>query len=192
MAATMGFSSFGSKPHPPKKKQKMSLEDQSNSTGTNSTPLGVRSRGLVGEKQQKPIAQREEGVEGDGAGKGLTGSVPFVKPSIHADGNTTSVQHNEEGSGNPILAPSPNDGMNERQQVGNDSVTGGFLGDNMLLPVNREGLVEMRPEPGKRADGTWDWQALRRGVRDERGDTAFYDASFVEDPWKDLRQHETG
>lgn len=38
---------------------------------------------------------------------------------------------------------------------------------------------------GKRDDGTWDWQALRRGVRvNERGDMAFYDGSFVEDPWR--------
>lgn len=44
-----------------------------------------------------------------------------------------------------------------------------------------------RLEAGKRADGEWDWQALRRGVRDERGDMAFYEASFVEDPWRGLR-----
>lgn len=41
---------------------------------------------------------------------------------------------------------------------------------------------------GKRADGEWDWQALRKGVVvDERGDVAFYDGSFVEDPWRGLR-----
>lgn len=42
-------------------------------------------------------------------------------------------------------------------------------------------------EPGKLADGQWDWNALRKGVRDEHGDTAYYDASFVEDPWAALR-----
>ncbi|KAL9068974.1 MAG: hypothetical protein Q9161_005831 [Pseudevernia consocians] len=46
---------------------------------------------------------------------------------------------------------------------------------------------EMRRSQGKRWDGTWDWQALRRGVvMDERGDVAFYDGSFVEDPWRGL------
>ena len=41
---------------------------------------------------------------------------------------------------------------------------------------------------GKRDDGIWDWQALRRGVRvNERGDMAFYDGSFVEDPWRALK-----
>lgn len=44
---------------------------------------------------------------------------------------------------------------------------------------------EMRRQ-GKRGDGEWDWQALRKGVPDERGDVAFYDASFVEDPWRVL------
>ena len=40
---------------------------------------------------------------------------------------------------------------------------------------------------GKKPDGEWDWYALRRGVQDENGDTAYYDASFVEDPWSHLK-----
>lgn len=42
-------------------------------------------------------------------------------------------------------------------------------------------------EPGKLPNGQWDWNALRKGVRDEHGDTAYYDASFVEDPWAALK-----
>ena len=41
-------------------------------------------------------------------------------------------------------------------------------------------------EPGKLTNGQWDWTALRKGVRDEHGDTAYYNASFVEDPWAAL------
>ena len=33
----------------------------------------------------------------------------------------------------------------------------------------------------------YDWSALKKGVKDERGDVAYYDASFVEDPWKRLK-----
>ncbi len=33
----------------------------------------------------------------------------------------------------------------------------------------------------------YDFIALRRGIRDENGDMAYYDASFVEDAWKGLR-----
>ena len=32
-------------------------------------------------------------------------------------------------------------------------------------------------------EGPYDWGALRRGVRDARGDVAYYQKSFVEDPW---------
>ena len=42
-------------------------------------------------------------------------------------------------------------------------------------------------EPGKLNNGQWDWNALRKGVRDKNGDTAYYNASFVEDPWAALR-----
>ena len=31
------------------------------------------------------------------------------------------------------------------------------------------------------------WAEWKRGIRNERGDMAFYDASFVEDPWRNLR-----
>lgn len=31
-----------------------------------------------------------------------------------------------------------------------------------------------------------DFRSLRKGIRDERGDMAYYDGSFVEDPWRGL------
>ncbi|KAL8775656.1 MAG: hypothetical protein Q9209_000152 [Squamulea sp. 1 TL-2023] len=31
------------------------------------------------------------------------------------------------------------------------------------------------------------WNEWRKGVRNERGDMVFYDASFVEDPWRNLK-----
>lgn len=42
-------------------------------------------------------------------------------------------------------------------------------------------------EPGKNMNGEWDWYALRRGVHEKNGDIAYYDASFVEDPWAHLK-----
>ena len=41
---------------------------------------------------------------------------------------------------------------------------------------------------GRLPNGEWDWQALRKGVRDENGDIAYYDASFVENPWASLNK----
>ena len=44
-------------------------------------------------------------------------------------------------------------------------------------------------EAGTLPSGDWVWHALRRGVRNEHGDIAYFDASFVEDPWKELRKN---
>ena len=54
------------------------------------------------------------------------------------------------------------------------------------------GGVAAGEQGGKRGDGGWDWRALRMGVVVDdggggRGDVAFYDGSFVEDPWRGLR-----
>ena len=75
-----------------------------------------------------------------------------------------------------------------------------------MLPTSREhGVLEVHGQHGNKSNtqlhdraagwsqggklqsGEWDWQALRRGVRDERGDVAYYDASFVEDAWAGLK-----
>ena len=40
---------------------------------------------------------------------------------------------------------------------------------------------------GGRGQAQQDLYALRKGVRDQRGDVAYYNPSFIEDPWKDLR-----
>ena len=57
-----------------------------------------------------------------------------------------------------------------------------------LVNQNVGGIDQARGrEAGKLPNGQWDWNALRRGVRDEHGDTAYYNASFVEDPWAALK-----
>lgn len=37
--------------------------------------------------------------------------------------------------------------------------------------------------------GEYDLQALRYGVKNERGDTVFFLPSFIEDPWTYLKPH---
>lgn len=59
--------------------------------------------------------------------------------------------------------------------------------DEMMLG---EELGTARPRPRVGAKDGFEghtWNEWRKGVRDERGDMAFYDASFVEDPWRGLR-----
>lgn len=40
--------------------------------------------------------------------------------------------------------------------------------------------------PAGKLQGFYNWQSLKMGIRNERGDVAYYDASFVEDPWRHL------
>ena len=63
---------------------------------------------------------------------------------------------------------------------------GGGRGGGRWQGRGQVGAGEEMKRQGRRGDGEWDWQALRKGVRDERGDVAFYEGSFVEDPWRGL------
>lgn len=69
-----------------------------------------------------------------------------------------------------------------------DPGKGGKAGDAMegagAMSTSATGSLA-GPRAGKLQDN-YDWQSLKRGIRNERGDVAYYDASFVEDPWKHL------
>ena len=191
IASTMGFASFGAKPNPPKKKRKIgNMNTVSEGSGSNNTPLGMRGKKHSGPvpdlnavpegREQQVKGQLQEGeVEVEGGGRvpnvewgnreadalggmdGLAGA-----PEFEDKGPSYIVGDEEirtsEGNTSPVMAPPMHVGKSNTEKG-----PGGL-------------------EPGQRTDGQWDWQALRRGVRDERGDMAFYDASFVEDPWKHL------
>ncbi|KAL8847659.1 MAG: hypothetical protein Q9221_007301 [Calogaya cf. arnoldii] len=56
--------------------------------------------------------------------------------------------------------------------------------------VDLYSTMQLKRRPGVEAKDGFEghtWNEWRKGVRDERGDTAFYDASFVEDPWRGLK-----
>ncbi|KAL8659404.1 MAG: hypothetical protein Q9226_000431 [Calogaya cf. arnoldii] len=56
--------------------------------------------------------------------------------------------------------------------------------------IDSESTMQWKRRPGIEAKDGFEghtWNEWRKGVRDERGDTAFYDASFVEDPWRGLK-----
>jgi hypothetical protein len=197
IASAMGFASFGAKPNPPKKKRKVDNSSISvDGSGSNNTPLGIRGRKQGGAAPRQQWGQREEKAlgkgqsmhgegdvktwEGDGVmGKGVDGAVGagYGKEGQGGTGGETLefvdkgrayIVGDEEvrtvyGNVEPVMAPPMHIGRWEGLQQAGTGI-----------------------EPGKRADGEWDWQALRRGVRDEKGDLAFYDASFVEDPWRGL------
>ncbi|KAI4262759.1 MAG: hypothetical protein L6R42_002069 [Xanthoria sp. 1 TBL-2021] len=61
-------------------------------------------------------------------------------------------------------------------------------GPDEIMVGEEQGTARPRPRVGAK-DGFegHTWNEWRKGVRDERGDMAFYDASFVEDPWRGLK-----
>lgn len=201
IAAAMGFSSFGAKPKPPKKKRKLA-DPNSEGSGSNNTPLGVRTRKLEGQQaggeeaargQGRPTtalgwggAQGQERRRGQGFGAQAgeraapTGPSPPDALAAEALDETAAMLL---GTGQLPQYLDWSQGFAEGGPRGDADWKGKGRAGGQVGGVAGE---EMRRQ-GKRGDGEWDWQALRRGVVvDERGDVAFYDGSFVEDPWRGL------
>ena len=58
-------------------------------------------------------------------------------------------------------------------------------------PPSEDPTLQTPPRPNQASNDphhptSHDWNALRKGVRNARGDICYYDASFVEDPWATL------
>ncbi|MCJ1246749.1 hypothetical protein MMC30_003958 [Trapelia coarctata] len=161
------------------------------SSGSNNTPLGIRAprgeekgRGvnagtMVNGGMAVPAEEEEEGMPG------YIDSTPPDSPphtSVHAthvgvddqdhvkDGSTALDQREEDtllqlqpNPSAPPIIPSHNQYLEEKEARKEEA-----------LPVRAQGREK------------YDWAALRRGVRNERGDMCYYDGSFVEDPWAGL------
>ena len=186
VAAAMGFASFGSKPNPPKKKRKLAGVDMSNEgSGSNNTPLGVRTKGPIrvekGNQSQDQEYSKTQSHQDYAVGShdNVGGHVSEAKcqvngsPGYGVDGYASHpADEDDEGKGSLHAQ-----GLNS---TGGPSTTSIHNIPIMSPYVQHTG--------GKDSNGNWDWQALRRGVIDENGDTAYYDESFVEDPWRHLRK----
>ncbi len=194
----MGFGSFGHKPNPPKKKRKLA-DLNSEGSGSNNTPLGVRSRKLedqVGEGelegqdvgpgqtygQGRDLGQRYEGQRIAGArGEGINGAAHPAIPN-----------HRNQLPDRPPVPVLGGFGMDNEYTTGQpfDAYTmqaEPVAGTQMPAWTQQSSTIMSGPGAGRRADGQWDLGALSKGVRDEVGDLAFYNRSFVEDPWRRLR-----
>jgi hypothetical protein len=163
IAAAMGFASFGGT-----KKRKFDhatspkASAKADASGANSTKLGVRT---------KTTADTEKnGIEGTPTS--LSNQAAQALPSAQ-----------------PKAAPEPaaNSGL------------ASFLARAQTLPNKPPGTVEMRHLPPPSDHSTTEMlsfggpsisrvelNALRNGVRNENGDTAYFLPSFVEDPWEKL------
>lgn len=185
----MGLGSFGRKPNPPKKKRKL-VDTNSEGSGSNTQPLGVRLRVLGGghgngngngqgdEAQDIKSEQAVEAQTMENASDPQPNPPPHLQPPFETKPSSPTINKavNEPASPRPIhhlpnRPPARNSGLGQGYGMG-------------------EAEMAMRPPrtlDGRKADGQWDWWALKKGVVDERGDVAFYCGSFVEDPWGRLR-----
>lgn len=188
IASAMGFASFGAKPNPPKKKRKIGDTDAiSEGSGSNNTPLGIRGKthgGLVSnlDTAQEATEQQAKGQLGgreEEGGRGRYGE--WANGGADASGERGGLigEPDFEDKGPAYI-------IGDEEIRTSDGNTNSVMAPQMHPGVSIAGMALGGLEPGQRTDGQWDWQALRRGVRDARGDMAFYDASFVEDPWKHL------
>lgn len=199
----MGFSSFGAKPNPPKKKRKL-LDPSADGSGSNNTPLGVRIRNPRAGGEVGGRAMEEAVGMGTGMGMGME------MGRMQGQEQKSELQERQTVSHTPATSTSNRD---TRTDIDTDTLdaaardeTAAMLLETGLLPQYLDRSTGGSGERGdgewgwghergdgewegggKRGDGEWDWRALRTGVRDQRGDVAFYDASFVEDPWRGLR-----
>lgn len=218
MAEMMGFSSFGSKPNPKKKRKLHPTSPENTGSGSNSLPLGTGSRGTrkleqakdEGKDDERDQSKINEGGEkydkGDAEDDSVDdGGVPLQGPSqiLHPQLNQSvkdsdlildsiikthakvlekdnSAKSGFEKNASRVLAEGLPLSITQAQQ--NPSVLP-YQSPSQLL------LQSSYPNPASQSQHgrqKHDFKSLRKGIRDERGDMAYYDGSFVEDPWRGL------
>jgi hypothetical protein len=168
--AAMGFSSFGGTK---KRKFEHSPKAKVGASGANSTQLGVRPRIFKAEGDREDASQELS----------------------HPGGEDGTVVESTE-----VVQPPT---TNSKGKLKQPAATG--LGDFLARGQN----LPDKPNPGKQdtqsnhpeADPSFmvsfggpsitraELSALRQGVKNERGDTAYFLPSFVEDPWEQLKQN---
>lgn len=196
----MGFSTFGSKPHLAKKR-KRDGPPSADSTASNSLP---------------PVSQRE-GVEvnldvdmGTQINKNdEDGDRRIMEPGNEdADGGEYRSNGHEDigkeaGNEHMVIVTSvsaqTSSLISERLMRLTErgtfpaaptlgAVTSPAIHDAVGSSCNTTpALTSTKATPMTGSDSSYNFAPLRHGVRDQNGDVAYYDHSFVEDPWKDLR-----
>ncbi|MCJ1455624.1 hypothetical protein MMC28_005979 [Mycoblastus sanguinarius] len=185
----MGFASFGAnKPNPPKKKRKLGdASGGGGASGSNNTPLGVRGRKAKSQGNASCL-------EGNGelrVQNGLSLLLPRDDGVLDVDAREEEEEETARMAGQDSTSPKSEYGTgNDGGEVGGGISGSGPKPMSLWADIHHAERQQRGAlgQAGRREDGEWDWQALRRGVRDERGDMAIYDARFVEDPWRGLLQ----
>lgn len=156
MASMMGFSNFGSKPKPTSKKRKREMAQLAASGPGAESGSGSNTMPL-GKPRRKP-AEGGNGAEGSAMKEEANlGSESMMDQGSHKQWQLSG--HHEDVVHDPSLEE---------------------------LRESSSSLKGRSPIAGGSDQTRYDWHALRKGIRDLNGDVAYYDVSFVEDPWKGL------
>lgn len=156
MASMMGFSNFGSKPKPTSKKRKREMAQLAASGPGAESGSGSNTMPL-GKPRRKPVEGENVAEASEGKEGAVLGSEGTMDQGSHKQWQLSGQL--EDAVHDPPLA---------EQREPSPSTKG------------------YSPIAGGSDQTRYDWYALRKGVRDQNGDVAYYDVSFVEDPWKGL------
>ncbi|KAI4173541.1 MAG: hypothetical protein LQ343_002879 [Gyalolechia ehrenbergii] len=186
IASAMGFSSFGSQPqakkrkfaHPPR--QPGSEASGGNASGGgNKIPLG-KGREREG-AAEKPVQIGGTGVGMGVPGEGVEGGATAAEEGVEKGGRE-GVRVEEAVGGEGEAMRRFQTAEETRRECGGVS-TPGMEGSGARGMEGRAVLGRVLRGAGFQGHS---WKEWREGVKDERGDVAFFDASFVEDPWRGL------
>jgi hypothetical protein len=172
LQAAMGFSSFGTQPNAKKRKYNhddavVSIDDpRGKSSGANTIELGIRK-------------QRDDSNPGASPSLGSSNTTSTVRDSTiqHPAGASAGLSHFiSQAQSLPPKPMPPGSNQNHQTSVSLTSKPTSFPGG---IP--------------KQFFDKLDWkelEALRKGVKDENGDIAYFLPSFIEDPWAKLEREQ--
>ncbi|KAL8741941.1 MAG: hypothetical protein Q9184_008325, partial [Pyrenodesmia sp. 2 TL-2023] len=187
MLASMGFSSFGAQPRPKKQKTSHPPTSSKNASGGNQMPLGKRKPAPVPGPRSGSGAARV----GRGGAEGMDTRTAMAQGlGVVNAGEEDEYVRGEAGDGD-------DDGLlrKRKEEVRGkiDALTAAVPGEGnedekTLARKEEEDMEEV--DKGERSDGFEgkSWREWKQGVRGEGGVVAFFDWSFVEDPWERLRE----
>lgn len=220
MAEMMGFSSFGSKPNPKKKRKLHPTSPENTGSGSNSLPLGTGSRG-----KRKLEQAKDKGKDEGDEGKRNEGGEKYDKrdaeddsvddggvPLLQGPSQIPHPQLNQSVKDSDLILDSIIKKTHAKVSEEENSAKSGFeknasrvLAEDLPLYITQVQqnpslfpnqspsqlllLKSSYPNPASQSQHgrqNHDFKSLRKGIRDEHGDMAYYDGSFVEDPWRDL------
>lgn len=172
----MGFSAFGAPPNPPKRR-KLHQDIEGEGTGGNSIPLG-RRRGeeVVGDGGEEEEGEGDSGVENEGREERETEEDKQGDEMILEKVKTAALRR---------LGITPHSATLPAKPPAS-TIYHTHLIQTPPQPLGYGAVTEVVAQGGAVGKEAYDWRALRKGVRDENGDVAYYDGSFVEDPWRGL------